>query len=288
MRGRWTLTYTLGLLVLAGRRRSTARTSGTSSSITRGRSTGSSWPRYPDAARLFNAFDYGHAVLYELLYTREGAPQRAALEREYRYLTTDLLVRPPRFAIAEEAVMPAYARLAWRAKQMFDWAHVLHRQIYDVYADERIAAAPRTRWWSGSRTTTSAARSTPSRPLPSPWHSWTSSISARCSGRQHPKFNGLIWAYHWLQVGLYEPLLVYPTPEERQAGVRTRSPASGRCCRSAARIPAGHADDSGDRARVRPAASAGGADLRQPAHDARHHLGRSRRRIRCRASGSAR
>ena len=27
--------------------------------------------------------------------------------------------------------------------------------------------------------------------------------------RQHyPKFNGLIWAYHWLQVGIYEPLVV--------------------------------------------------------------------------------
>ncbi len=25
---------------------------------------------YPEAARLFNAFDYGHAVLYERLYTR--------------------------------------------------------------------------------------------------------------------------------------------------------------------------------------------------------------------------
>src|SRR5690349_10121294 len=55
---------------------------------------------YPDAARLFNAFDYGHAVLYELLYSRRGKAQ-AALEKEYRFLTTDLLIRPPRFAIAE-------------------------------------------------------------------------------------------------------------------------------------------------------------------------------------------
>src|SRR5690606_33058779 len=27
---------------------------------------------YPEGARLFNAFDYGHAVLYEKLYTTEG------------------------------------------------------------------------------------------------------------------------------------------------------------------------------------------------------------------------
>jgi hypothetical protein len=37
--------------------------------------------------------------------------------------------------------------------------------------------------------------------------------------RRYPKFNGLIWAYHWLQVGLYEPLVVARSAEERQAGV---------------------------------------------------------------------
>ena len=64
---------------------------------------------YPSAARLFNAFDYGHAVLYERLYTGRGEAAEA-LEKEYRYLTTDLLVRPPRFAVVEEAVSPSYAR----------------------------------------------------------------------------------------------------------------------------------------------------------------------------------
>src|SRR6266498_5196679 len=97
---------------------------------------------YPEAARLFNAFDYGHAVLYERLYTRlDSAGAAAALEKEYRYLTMDLLVRPPRFAVAEEVVEPAYAKLAWQAKMMFDWAHVLHRQLYDIYADDRLPQA---------------------------------------------------------------------------------------------------------------------------------------------------
>lgn len=35
-----------------------------------------------------------------------------------------------------------------------------------------------------------------------------------------PKFNGLIWAYHWLQVGLYEPYLGGQTEAERKAGVQ--------------------------------------------------------------------
>ena len=38
--------------------------------------------------------------------------------------------------------------------------------------------------------------------------------------QKYPKFNGLIWGYHWFQVGLYEPLLTGKTPVEREAGVR--------------------------------------------------------------------
>jgi ketosteroid isomerase-like protein len=35
----------------------------------------------------------------------------------------------------------------------------------------------------------------------------------------YPKFNGLIWGYHWLQVGLYEPLVTGGDQAARQAGV---------------------------------------------------------------------
>jgi hypothetical protein len=37
--------------------------------------------------------------------------------------------------------------------------------------------------------------------------------------RRYPKFNGLIWAYHWLQIGLYEPLVTAKTRDGRQKGV---------------------------------------------------------------------
>jgi hypothetical protein len=177
--------------------------------------------RYPDAARLFNAFDYGHAVLYELLYTRAGAPQRRALEREYRYLTTDLLVRPPRFGIAEEAVMPSYARLAWRAKEMFDWAHVLHRQIYDVYADERIPEAAKDSLVERITDYYLSRSEYAFTPAPKSMALMDEQYFSQVFRREHPKFNGLIWAYHWLQIGLYEPLLVYRTAGERQRGIAT-------------------------------------------------------------------
>jgi hypothetical protein len=175
---------------------------------------------YPEAARLFNAFDYGHAVLYEKLLTR---PEHAdsALAREYRFLTGDLLPRPPRFAIAEEAVMPAYARRMWRAKQMFDWAHVLHRQIYDVYADERLTMPQRdslierlTDYYLSRTDYAFTAR-------PKSMALMDEQAFSQVFRRAQPKFNGLIWAYHWLQVGLYEPMLSARSPAERRAGVDT-------------------------------------------------------------------
>ena len=174
---------------------------------------------YPEAARLFNAFDYGHAVLYERLYTRRGkaAPE---LEKEYRYLTTDLLIRPPRFAVAEEVVMPSYAKLAWRAKVMFDWAHVLHRQIYDVYADERLTPAQRdatierlTDYYLSNRKYAFTDR-------PKSMALMDEQYFSQTFRKAYPKFNGLIWAYHWLQVGLYEPYIEGQTEAERKAGVQ--------------------------------------------------------------------
>ena len=176
--------------------------------------------RYPEAARLFNAFDYGHAVLYEILYTSRGDPARARLAKEFRYLTTDLLVQPPRFAIAEEAVMPRYAKAAWRGKQMFDWAHLLHRQIYDVYADPRLAAAAKdslierlTDYYLSRSDYAFAAR-------PKSMALMDEQYFSQTFRRFDPRFNGLIWAYHWLQVGLYEPFLVYHTPAEQKAAVQ--------------------------------------------------------------------
>jgi hypothetical protein len=174
--------------------------------------------RYPEAARLFNAFDYGHAVLYEKLLT-EGAAATPALAKEYRYLTTDLLVKPPRFAIAEEAVMPAYAKAVWRAKQMFDWAHVLHRQIYDVYADDRLAMAEKdslierlTDYYLSREGYAFAA-------VPKSMALMDEQPFSQVFRRTEPRFNGLIWAYHWLQVGLYEPMIAANTPAEAKAGL---------------------------------------------------------------------
>jgi len=175
---------------------------------------------YPGAARLFNAFDYGHSVLSEVLWTKpDSATGTDALEREYRFLTEDLLIRPPRFEVAEEAVAPSYMRLAWRAHAMFHWAHVLHRQIYDVYAATGFADDARRDLVE--RITDYYLESPLAFPaVPKAMALMDDQYYSQVFRRRHARFNGLIWAYHWLQVGLYEPLIAGATPAEREAGVR--------------------------------------------------------------------
>lgn len=176
--------------------------------------------RYPEGARLFNAFDYGHAVLYERLLTRRGTEQREALAKEYAFLTTDLLIRPPRFAVAEEVIEPHYAKLAWRAKQMFDWAHVLHRQIYDVYSDERLSMAAKDSLIERLTDYYVSRRDYAFTAAPKSMALMDEQRFSKVFRQTYPEFNGLIWAYHWLQVGLYEPLIVNTTPDARKAGLQ--------------------------------------------------------------------
>lgn len=175
--------------------------------------------RYTGADRLFNAFDYGHAKLYETLWNEPNAPASRLEEDEYRFLTTKLLVRPPRMPLEEGALEVAYAKLAPEAKAMFDWAHLLHRQIYDVWADESIPLARKDAKVAEVLAYYNTRPEIAFSSVPKSMDIMDGQYFGLALRRRYPKFNGLIWAYHWLQIGLYEPLMVGDNLDERQAGV---------------------------------------------------------------------
>ena len=174
---------------------------------------------YAAADRLFNAFDYGHAILYERLYNNPGAPVSQLETDEYNFITKKLLVSPPKLPLEEAAIEINYAKLAPEAKQMFDWAHLLHRQIYDVLASEQMSQADKdakiAELIAYYKTRPDLAFSS----LPKNMDLMESQPYSLAFRQRYPKFNGLIWGYHWLQVGLYEPLMVGRTQDQRQAGV---------------------------------------------------------------------
>ena len=174
---------------------------------------------YPAADRLFNAFDYGHAILYERLWTKPGAPTSLLEQKEYSFITRELLVNPPNLPLEEAAIEIAYAKLAPEAKMMFDWAHLFHRQIYDVWADESIPLAAKDgkveellRYYKTRKDLAFSSR-------PKTMELMEGQPYSLAFRKNYPKFNGLIWAYHWLQIGLYEPLLAGKDLDERQTGI---------------------------------------------------------------------
>lgn len=174
---------------------------------------------YPAADRLFNAFDYGHAILYERLWTQPGASVSILEDTEYNFITRELLVHPPKVPLEEAAIEISYAKLAPEAKMMFDWAHLLHRQIYDVWADESMPPAQKDakvqeliRYY---KTRPDLAFSS----IPKTMELMEGQPYSLAFRKNYPKFNGLIWAYHWLQVGLYEPLVTGKNLDERQTGI---------------------------------------------------------------------
>ena len=102
---------------------------------------------------------------------------------------------------------------------MFEWSHLLHRQIYDVYADERLRPAARdaqvralVRYY---RSRADLAFSAHPKAM-SLMEGQSYSLAFR---RRAPRFNGLLWSYHWMQMALHEALVVGETPEARRAGV---------------------------------------------------------------------
>lgn len=175
--------------------------------------------KYPAADRLFAAFDYGHAILYERLYSDPHAPTSDLEQTEYDFITKKLLVSPPRLPLEEAAIEITYAKMAPEAKIMFDWAHLLHRQIYDVLASEDMSQADKDAKIAELvvyyKTRPDLAFSS----VPKNMELMEGQPYSLAFRQSYPKFNGLIWGYHWLQVGLYEPLMAGISQEERQAGV---------------------------------------------------------------------
>jgi hypothetical protein len=102
---------------------------------------------------------------------------------------------------------------------MFDWAHLLHRQIYDIYSDERLGSAAKDSLIERVTDYYLARREYAFAPVPKSMELMEGQYFSRTFRRAYPKFNGLIWAYHWLQVGLYEPLIQGRSPAEKKAGV---------------------------------------------------------------------
>jgi len=170
----------------------------------------------PDLDIEFNGVDFGHSNLYEnLLLT--GAKSIPAIEEVARMQTLRFISSKPVLPPNEEAIAPTYMKLAWRAQNTFDEAHALHRATYDIYVSEGITdkdAALREALAFYQRSPYAIT----ARPLD---HKRLDSFPySKSFRRKFPLFNATIWAYHYLQVVVYDVLLAAPDLDSKGKAVQ--------------------------------------------------------------------
>ncbi len=163
----------------------------------------------------FNGVDFGHSNLYEnLLLT--GGTDVPAIEERARKETLAFIATKPRLNPNEEAIAPNYMKLAWRAQNTFDEAHALHRATYDIMAsdepDKDRAIRNVLAYYQESRYAITARRLDHRRLDEFPY--------SKTFRRRFPLFNATIWAYHYLQVAVYDPLQAAPTLEAKMQAIR--------------------------------------------------------------------
>jgi hypothetical protein len=187
---------------------------------------------FPRADRLFNGFDYGHAILYETLITTSD-PARRLESREFDFITTSVLRHPPKVPLEEAAIGPDYVKLVPEVAAMFDWAHAFHRQLYDIWGAYGMT------WWQRDSAVARALRYYLSRrdlafsTKPKSMDLMEGQPYSLAFRRQDPKFNGLLWSYHWLQMSLYDALIEGHSERQLQAAVDAKVAAFFRMLDSA-------------------------------------------------------
>jgi hypothetical protein len=165
----------------------------------------------------FNGIDFGHSNLYEnLLLT--AANDVSAIEDRARKDTLRFIASRPTLPPNEEAIAPTYMKLAWRAQVAFDEAHALHRSTYDIYvsdlpASEKDQAIRKVLAYYQDTPYTITAQRLDHRRLDSFPYSKT-------FRQKFPLFNATIWAYHYLQVAVYDPLIAAPDLSSKQQVVQ--------------------------------------------------------------------
>ena len=174
---------------------------------------------YPRADRLFNAFDYGHAILSETLIRHPDVAAARLEGPEREFIVTRLLRHPPRVPLDEQAIAPVYAQLVPEAVETFEWAHELHRQVYDIIADQVLTPDERTRRVAEALRYYRSRRDLALSSTPKSMALMEGQGYSLAFRRMAPRYNRLIWSYHWLQMGLYDALLRTNDYRERHVAV---------------------------------------------------------------------
>ncbi len=164
----------------------------------------------PALYREFNGIDFGHAHLAEtLLQTQEPRRIEEARQEVLAFIWSSPPVPPD-----EEQVAPTFNRMAWEVAKTFDWAHQLHRSLYDLFASDAVEDKEAAYRKILDDYLEKREAITPHR-LDHHGALWSFAESTSFRDRFRT-FNTQIWAYHWLQAAVYDVQLMGSLAKQRE------------------------------------------------------------------------
>jgi len=164
----------------------------------------------PQFYRELNGIDFGHAYLAEtLLHTQD--PQQV---EQARLEVLDFIFSAPSVPPDEDMIAPTLTRMTWEAQKAFNWAHTLHRTVYDLYASDQVTDKESVlRKIFADYIAKPEAITSHRLDLHGKLWSFPESQSFRNKFR---KFNVQIWSYHWLQAATYDVQLPGNAARQRE------------------------------------------------------------------------
>jgi mono/diheme cytochrome c family protein len=156
----------------------------------------------PQLYRELNGIDFGHAHLAETL-LRTQQPERV---EQARLDVLNFIFSSPSVPPDEEQIAPTVNRLAWELTKTFDWAHVFHRSLYDLFSSDQVKDKEAVYRTLLDDYLDKPEAITPHR-LDHHRALWEFEES-KAFRDTFAKFNTQIWAYHWLQAAVYDVQLL--------------------------------------------------------------------------------
>lgn len=176
---------------------------------------------YPEAQNLLFAFDYGHALVYEMLLQKKDQviDDPEGLEKEILQKIMTILKNPPTVKVDEGDIAPNYVYTFPLITSLFDWSHLLHQFVLDVLAtskdrDQKMIARVNEIYSQYLKMNPTIVITDSCKTM----QFMDGHYFSKAFRKQFPSFNLLIWSYHWFQIKLYDALLK-PSKKERDVAV---------------------------------------------------------------------
>lgn len=176
--------------------------------------------KYPEAQRLLFAFDYGHALVYEKLLNSGGQignPEK--FESDLLIEIKNILKNPPATKVDESDIAPQYVYTFPLTVELFDWSHMLHQFVLDVLATSADRGEVMNRRVEELFAQYKAKPEVSITDTCKSMNFMDGHYFSKTFRTKFPRFNLLIWSYHWFQIRLYEALLE-PTEAGRDLAVQ--------------------------------------------------------------------